>query len=39
VAHLGDDLLVDGGGAGDGVRLHDRQVPRQVRREPGVLPV
>lgn len=38
MAHLGDDLLVDGGGAGHGVRLHDRQVPRQVHREPGVLP-
>lgn len=32
------DLLIDHGIAGDGVCLHDRQVARQVQREPGVLP-
>ena len=35
---LADQLGVDGRRGGDGVGLHHRQVPRQVHREPRVLP-
>ncbi len=35
---LVQDVLVQHGGVGNGVRLHHCQVARQVQREPGVLP-